>query len=299
MLIESVGINPEASRLAGVRSRTIIWTVYVFSRPVRRHRRPDDRRQHQRRRRQQRRPVDRARRDPRGRHRRHVAGRRPVLADRHAGRRAAHPDARHDDPQHRRSRRRPTTCSRPSSSSSCACVSRPRRARRFRCDDRRRRPRPQRRRRHEHRHRRPAPAPGSGSARCSPPSQYLPVLATFALFVGMFAAGGIRYEGFASPQVILNLFVDNAFLIVLAVGMTFVILTGGIDLSVGSVVALSTMIAAAHARGRLAAGLVIVAGAAGRHRAGPADGAGDPLLRHPAVHRHAGRACSWPAGSAT
>jgi len=78
----------------------------------------------------------------------------------------------------------------------------------------------------------------------SPPSEYLPVLATFSLFVGMFAAGGIRYEGFASPQVVLNLFVDNAFLIVLAVGMTFVILTGGIDLSVGSVVALSTMIAA-------------------------------------------------------
>jgi ribose/xylose/arabinose/galactoside ABC-type transport system permease subunit len=78
----------------------------------------------------------------------------------------------------------------------------------------------------------------------TPPSEYLPVLATFSLFVGMFAAGGIRYEGFTSPQVVLNLFVDNAFLIVLAVGMTFVILTGGIDLSVGSVVALSTMIAA-------------------------------------------------------
>ena len=31
MLIEAVGINPEASRLAGVRSRTIIWTVYVFA----------------------------------------------------------------------------------------------------------------------------------------------------------------------------------------------------------------------------------------------------------------------------
>jgi galactofuranose transport system permease protein len=31
MLIEAVGINPEASRLAGVRSRTIMWTVYVFS----------------------------------------------------------------------------------------------------------------------------------------------------------------------------------------------------------------------------------------------------------------------------
>jgi simple sugar transport system permease protein len=31
MLIESVGINPEASRLAGVGARTIIWTVYTFS----------------------------------------------------------------------------------------------------------------------------------------------------------------------------------------------------------------------------------------------------------------------------
>ena len=31
MLIEAVGINPEASRLAGVRSRTIIWIVYAFS----------------------------------------------------------------------------------------------------------------------------------------------------------------------------------------------------------------------------------------------------------------------------
>ncbi len=30
VLIESVGINPEASRIAGVRSRGIVWTVYVF-----------------------------------------------------------------------------------------------------------------------------------------------------------------------------------------------------------------------------------------------------------------------------
>jgi simple sugar transport system permease protein len=48
--------------------------------------------------------------------------------------------------------------------------------------------------------------------------------------------------------VILNLFVDIAYLIVLAVGMTFVILTGGIDLSVGAVVALSTMITASLLR---------------------------------------------------
>ncbi|RHW27294.1 sugar ABC transporter permease YjfF [Nocardioides immobilis] len=78
----------------------------------------------------------------------------------------------------------------------------------------------------------------------SPASRYLPVVATFALFIGMFGFGGISYQGFFDWQVFLSLLLDNSFLIVLAVGMTFVILSGGIDLSVGSVVALSTMIAA-------------------------------------------------------
>ncbi len=71
-----------------------------------------------------------------------------------------------------------------------------------------------------------------------------PVLVTAVLFLLMFAVGGIRYRGFLSGQVFLNLFIDNAYLIVLAIGMSFVILTGGIDLSVGAVVALSTIIAA-------------------------------------------------------
>src|SRR5687767_15159158 len=30
-LVEAVGINPEASRLAGVRSQSLVWTVYVFA----------------------------------------------------------------------------------------------------------------------------------------------------------------------------------------------------------------------------------------------------------------------------
>ncbi|MEU1727920.1 galactofuranose ABC transporter, permease protein YjfF [Actinomadura sp. ATCC 39365] len=76
------------------------------------------------------------------------------------------------------------------------------------------------------------------------PARHLPVLVTACLFVAMFVVGGVRYEGFASGQVVLNVFIDNAFLLVVAVGMTFVILAGGIDLSVGSVVALSTMISA-------------------------------------------------------
>jgi ribose/xylose/arabinose/galactoside ABC-type transport system permease subunit len=80
-----------------------------------------------------------------------------------------------------------------------------------------------------------------------PPQRYIPVLVTMSVLVGMFTAGSMRYryQDFASVQVILNLFIDNAFLLVVAVGMTFVILTGGIDLSVGSTVALSTMVSAA------------------------------------------------------
>jgi len=54
--------------------------------------------------------------------------------------------------------------------------------------------------------------------------------------------------------VIANLFIDNAFLIVLAAGMTFVILSGGIDLSVGSLLALSGVLTAYGSRwGSLAA----------------------------------------------
>ncbi|MEO3925562.1 galactofuranose ABC transporter, permease protein YjfF [Plantactinospora sp. CA-294935] len=85
----------------------------------------------------------------------------------------------------------------------------------------------------------------NGRARMLRPQQkYLPLLATSALLILMYSAGVLRYEGFSDTQVVLNVFVDNAFLLVVAVGMTFVILTGGIDLSVGSVVALTTMLSA-------------------------------------------------------
>ncbi|WP_431099498.1 galactofuranose ABC transporter, permease protein YjfF [Polaromonas aquatica] len=75
--------------------------------------------------------------------------------------------------------------------------------------------------------------------------KYLPLAATISLFVAMATMGSVLYSGFFSAQVFLNLLVDNAFLIIIAVGMTFVILSGGIDLSVGSVVALTTMVSAA------------------------------------------------------
>lgn len=85
-----------------------------------------------------------------------------------------------------------------------------------------------------------AAAPGARDPRLN--ARYLPLAATIALFVAMATLGSVRYTGFFSAQVFLNLLIDNAFLIIVAVGMTFVILSGGIDLSVGAVVALTTMV---------------------------------------------------------
>jgi galactofuranose transport system permease protein len=93
----------------------------------------------------------------------------------------------------------------------------------------------------------PAPtiAPTTTRSRVYRPNQrHIPVLATLALLALMYGIGVVNYEGFSDTQILLNVFVDNAFVLVVAVGMTFVILTGGIDLSVGAVVALTTVVAA-------------------------------------------------------
>lgn len=69
-------------------------------------------------------------------------------------------------------------------------------------------------------------------------------LVTVLLLVALLGIGGAAYPGLLSLQVLLNLLIDNAYLLVIAVGMGFVILSGGIDLSVGSVLALTTMLCA-------------------------------------------------------
>lgn len=72
-------------------------------------------------------------------------------------------------------------------------------------------------------------------------SNYIPLCITTALFFVLFAIGSISFRGFFSMQVLLNLFIDNAHLIITALGCTMVIISGGIDLSVGSVIALVAM----------------------------------------------------------
>lgn len=63
-----------------------------------------------------------------------------------------------------------------------------------------------------------------------------PIIGTIFVFLAITIAASFRYPNFFSVDVFVNLLRDNAFLGVAAVGMTFVILTGGIDLSVGSMV---------------------------------------------------------------
>ena len=73
------------------------------------------------------------------------------------------------------------------------------------------------------------------------------LIITICLFFVLYGAGCILYgsKGFSHLQPFLNLLINNAGLICIACGMTAVMLTGGIDISVGSLVALDCMILAA------------------------------------------------------
>ncbi|MBB3996706.1 galactofuranose ABC transporter, permease protein YjfF [Aureimonas pseudogalii] len=68
-------------------------------------------------------------------------------------------------------------------------------------------------------------------------ARFLPLAVTVGVFALAFALSSIQFPAILTTRVAANLLTDNAFLGVIAVGMTFVILSGGIDLSVGSVVA--------------------------------------------------------------
>ncbi|WP_347835141.1 hypothetical protein [Gracilibacillus sp. JCM 18860] len=70
------------------------------------------------------------------------------------------------------------------------------------------------------------------------------IVATTILIVMLYGYGSFSFTGFFSTQVFLNLFIDNAYLIIVATGMAFVIITGGIDLSVGAFVAFISMVSA-------------------------------------------------------
>jgi galactofuranose transport system permease protein len=68
-------------------------------------------------------------------------------------------------------------------------------------------------------------------------SRILPLIATIVVFIALYLVGYQRFPAFGTTKVVGNFLTDKSFLGITAVGMTFVILAGGIDLSVGSVIA--------------------------------------------------------------
>lgn len=103
----------------------------------------------------------------------------------------------------------------------------------------------------------------SSSIRTNP--SVLPTLAAVAIFAAMITYGEISYGRILQYSTLSNLLINNAHLILIAVGVTFVILTGGIDLSVGAIIALSSvagvMLAGVGVDPWLAMGAMVLIGA--------------------------------------
>jgi ribose/xylose/arabinose/galactoside ABC-type transport system permease subunit len=78
--------------------------------------------------------------------------------------------------------------------------------------------------------------------------RYGPLLTTITIFILAYFISGRMYPAMQRPQVFFNLFINESSLLLVSIGMTFVILTGGIDLSVGGVIALTTAASAALLR---------------------------------------------------
>ena len=86
----------------------------------------------------------------------------------------------------------------------------------------------------------------------------LPTVAALLIFVLMLGYGEFAYGRIFQLSTVSNLFINNAHLIILAVGLTFVIISGGIDLSVGAIIALSSVSGVMLANAGWNAWLVIV-----------------------------------------
>ena len=78
--------------------------------------------------------------------------------------------------------------------------------------------------------------------------RFLPLTATIVLFSIAYALGAWFYSGMRDGQVFFTLFITSPFLLINAIGETFVIISGGIDLSVSGMVALTSTASAALLR---------------------------------------------------
>ncbi len=72
-----------------------------------------------------------------------------------------------------------------------------------------------------------------------------PLLTTITIFILVYVIGGRLYPAMQKPQVFFNLFINTASLLIVSIGMTFVIITKGIDLSEAGMIALTSAASAA------------------------------------------------------
>lgn len=75
---------------------------------------------------------------------------------------------------------------------------------------------------------------------------FIMVYAAILIFLIIYAYGAIRYgsKGFTTLRTFVNMFINNSYYGISAVGMTMVLITGGIDLSVAAIASLTGMIIA-------------------------------------------------------
>ena len=72
-----------------------------------------------------------------------------------------------------------------------------------------------------------------------------PLLTTIVIFILLYVVGGRLYPTMQKPQVFFNLFINTSSLLIVSIGLTFVIITKGIDLSVAGMIALTSAASAA------------------------------------------------------
>ena len=73
-------------------------------------------------------------------------------------------------------------------------------------------------------------------------AQMIPTIAAVVIFILMIIMGQALFGTYLRLGFVSSLFIDHAYLIILAVAMTLPVLTGGIDLSVGAIVAITAVV---------------------------------------------------------
>ncbi|GAA2107888.1 ABC transporter permease [Actinomadura alba] len=111
-----------------------------------------------------------------------------------------------------------------------------------------------------------AAAPAAGPARGETVSRLLQQHGALMVLFALIVFGSVAFDSFAGGENAASIAVSSSFLAIVAIGMTFVIISGGIDLSVGSLFVLGGVLAAYGSRAGIVGALglpLVVCGAIG------------------------------------